>query len=249
MKMKGKMAGRRAVLAVLLLFALSGTLSASNGEENYEWPRSGFLKGTSVNLREKPSTGGKVGGQFASEHEAGELLVTGKFDGGEEFPWYRVISAKFGTGWVYGKFLSVYEAGDPVQRYALKIRADFGISPALALKNWGEPTERAERKKKIPDFNKTVTILTLTFHGHEAVYWDGVLQSLEIPGGPMGFADILMGMDIAEATMLLGEPTREEKYGRFFSSERDDIELEFDSNPAGKGYVITGLSYRRAVYE
>ena len=249
MNMKGEMTGRRAVLTVLLLFVLSGALSASGGEVNYQWPRSGFLTGTSVNLREKPSTGGKIAGRFASEHEGGELLVTAKFDGGEEFPWYRVISAKFGEGWIYGKFLSVYEAGDPVQRYALRIRADFGISPALAVKNWGEPTGRSERKKTIPDFKKTVTILTLTFHGHEAVYWDGVLQSVEIPGGPMGFADILMGMDLAEATMLLGEPIREEKYGRLFSSERDDIGLEFDSNPAGKGYVITGLSYRRAVYD
>ena len=248
MNMKEEMTGRTALLAVLLLFALSGALSASGGDGNYEWPRSGFLTGTSVNLRERPSTGGKIAGRFASEHE-GELLVAGKFDGGEEFPWYRVISAKFGEGWIYGKFLSVYEAGDPVQRYALKIRADFGISPAIAVKNWGEPTGRSERKKTIPDFKKTVTILTLTFHGHEAVYWDGVLQSVEIPGGPMGFADILMGMDLAEATMLLGEPIREEKYGRLFSSERDDIGLEFDSNPAGKGYVITGLSYRRAVYD
>ena len=243
-----RLTGRRTVLAVLLLFALSGALSASGWEEKYEWPRSGFLTGTSVNLREKPSTGGKISGRFATEHE-GEILVTGKFDGGEEFPWYRVISMKFGEGWIYGKFLSVYEPGDPVERYALKIRADFGISPALALKNWGEPTGRSERKKTIPDFNRTVTILTLTFHGHEAVYWDGVLQSVEIPGGHMGFADILMGMDLAEATMLLGEPVREEKYGRLFSSERDDIGLELDSNPAGKGYVITGLSYRRAVYD
>ena len=242
-----RLTGRTALLAVLL-FALSGALSASGGEEKYEWPRSGFLTGASVNLRDKPSTGGKISGRFATEHE-GEILVTGKFDGGEEFPWYRVISMKFGEGWIYGKFLSVYEPGDPVERYALKIRADFGISPVLAVEYWGEPQGRSERKKTIPDFNRTVTILTLTFHGHEAVYWDGVLQYVEIPGGPMGFADILMGMDLTEATMLLGEPIREEKYGRLFSSERDDIGLEFDSNPAGKGYVITGLSYRRAVYD
>lgn len=247
--MKGKMTGVAAVLAALLLLTLSGTIFASDEEETYEWPRSGFLTGTSVNLREKPSTGGKIAGRFASEHDGGELLVIARFNGGEEFPWYRVISAKFGEGWIYGKFLSVFEPGDPVQRYALKIRADFGVSPQLALKYWGEPTGRSERKQTIPDFKKTVTILTLTFHGHEAVYWDGVLQSVEIPGGPMGFGDILMGMDLAEATVLLGEPALEEKYGRVFISERDEIQLEFDSNPAGKGYVITGLSYRRVVYD
>lgn len=112
--MKRKMAGRRAILALLLLFALSGALSASGGEEKYDVPRSGFLTGTAVNLREKPSTGGKIVGQFASKDEAGELQVTGKFDGGEEYPWYQVTSAKFGKGWIYGKFLSLQEASEAI---------------------------------------------------------------------------------------------------------------------------------------
>ena len=112
--MKGRMTGRGMVLALLLLFALSGALSASGGEEKFDVPRTGFLAGTSVNLREKPSTEGKIVGQLPSKDEAGELLVTAAFDGGEEFPWYRVSSAKFGEGWIYGKFLRLGEAAQAI---------------------------------------------------------------------------------------------------------------------------------------
>ncbi|GAB1399542.1 hypothetical protein MASR2M79_03460 [Aminivibrio sp.] len=112
--MKGRMTGRGMVLALLLLFALSGALSASGGEEKFDVPRSGFLAGTYVNLREKPSTEGKIVGQLPSKDEAGELLVTAAFDGGEEFPWYRVSSAKFGEGWIYGKFLRLGEAAQAI---------------------------------------------------------------------------------------------------------------------------------------
>ncbi|MEA4880759.1 MAG: lysozyme inhibitor LprI family protein, partial [Synergistaceae bacterium] len=128
--MKGTMTGRGMVLALLLLFALSGALSASGGEEIYDVPRSGFLTGTYVNLREKPSTEGKIVGQLPSKDEAGELLVTAAFDGGEEFPWYRVSSAKFGEGWIYGKFLSLQEASEAIHPIDAEINRCVDKSPS-----------------------------------------------------------------------------------------------------------------------
>lgn len=128
--MKGTIAGKRVVLAVLLLFALSGALSASKGEEKYEPPLSGSLTGTAVNLREKPSTKGTIVGQLPSKDEAGELRVIAKFDGGEEFPWYRVTSAKFGEGWIYGKFLSLREAPEAIHPIDAEINRCVDKSPS-----------------------------------------------------------------------------------------------------------------------
>ena len=103
--------------------------------------------------------------------------------------------------------------------------------------------------EKIPDFNATIHIVSFSFHGHNATYWNGALQSVEIPGGFMGFGDILMGMDADEAASKLGEPSEREEYGWFFIHERDEIQLEIDRKPAGKGYRVTGLHYRRVVYD
>jgi hypothetical protein len=156
-----------AILAVLTAVPLFATAAA----ENFEWPKAGFVTGSRVNLRNGPSTSAKVVGRFGHDYETGELVVTGTEKTGEEFPWYRVFSHQFGEGWIYGKFLSVEETDSTVRRYVMKIREDFGISPALAVKMYGEPMKREERKVKLPDFNTTVHIVDLFFHGHNAWAW------------------------------------------------------------------------------
>lgn len=234
-----------AFLASILL--LSVPLAANPTVESFEWPKSGMLVGERVNLRAGPSTSSKVIGRFADEYEGGELLVTGRSEGREEFLWYRVISHKFGEGWLYGKYIAVEEPEDPVRRYALKIREDFGLSPAQAVKRYGEPMKRSREKLHIPDVNVTAEMVTLEFHGHTAIYWDGVLQSVEIPAGFMGFADILLGMDFSEAVFRLGTPILQEGDSMIFAYERDEITLAAGMSKGKK--VVSGLSYRRVVYD
>ncbi|HPE66496.1 MAG TPA: SH3 domain-containing protein [Synergistales bacterium] len=234
-----------AVLASILL--LSVPLAANPTVESFEWPKSGMLVGERVNLRSGPATSSKVIGRFVDEYEGGELLVTGRSEGREEFPWYRVVSHKFGEGWLYGKFIAVEEPEDPVRRYALKIREDFGLSPAQAVKMYGEPMKRSREKLHIPDFNVTAEIVTLEFHGHTAIYWDGVLQSVEIPAGFMGFADILLGMDAEEAASRLGTPILRQEDTLIFGFERDEIALT--EGKTGGRTVVAGLAYRRVVYD
>ena len=234
-----------AVVAGVLL--LCCPLAANPTVESFEWPKSGRLTGERVNLRSEPSTSSKVIGRFMHDYEGRELLLTGRSEGREEFPWYRVVSHKFGEGWLYGKYVAVEEPEDPVRRYALKIREDFGLSPVLAVKMYGEPMKRSREKLHIPDFNVTVEIVTLAFHGHTAVYWDGFLQSVEIPAGFMGFADILLGMDAAEAVSKLGTPILQEGDSLIFGFERDEITVA-TGRSNGKT-VVAGLAYRRVVYD
>ncbi len=233
---------------LLLFFLLVCTpLEANPTVENFDWPKSGVVVGERVNLRSEPSTSSKVIGRFAHDYEGGELVVTGKSEGNEEFPWYRVLSHKYGEGWLYGKFIAVEEPEDPVRRYALKIRGDFGLSPALAVKMFGEPMKRTREKIRIPDFNVTAEIVTLQFHGHTAAYWDGYIQSVEIPAGFMGFADLLLGMDAGEAASRLGTPILQEGNSLIFAYERDEIAVA--TGRSGKGKIVTGLTYRRVVFD
>jgi uncharacterized protein YraI len=242
---------RTAWLAAAILAVLTAVpLFAAAAAENYEWPKAGFVTGSRVNLRNGPSTSAKVVGQFGHDYETGELVVTGTEKTGEEFPWYRVLSHQFGEGWIYGKFLSVEETDSTVRRYVMKIREDFGISPALAVKMYGEPMKREERKVKLPDFNATVHIVDLFFHGHTATYWNGALQAVDIPAGFRGFGASVMGMDAGEALSRRGAPSEKESPERYFYiHERDEIDIMFDRAPEDGGGRVTGLHYRRVVYD
>jgi hypothetical protein len=234
--------------AALILFVLfCGPLAANPTVESFEWPKAGMVAGERVNLRAGPSTSSKIVGRFVHDYDGGELLVTGRTKTNEEYPWYRVISHKFGEGWLYGKYLAVEEPDGAVRRYALKIREDFGLSPEIAVRMYGEPMKRNEKKMHIPDFNTTVHIVTLVFHGHTATYWNGTLQSVEIPAGFMGFADILLGIEVNEAVARLGEVSLKEGNSLIFIAERDEITVETEGS--GGRAKVAGLSYRRVIYD
>lgn len=239
-------------LFILILAAVVSVSPAISEDQVFAWPRAGFLVGRAVNLRAGPSTESTIVARFDDEVSAGELLVTARRDG-PDYPWFRVISTAFGEGWIYGKYLHVENEGPPVRRYALKIREDYGLSPKLAILIWGEPLVSEKRQQEIADFNRTVFIETLTFHGHRAVYWDGSLQAVIIEGGFMGFGDILIGMAAHHGVALLGRPFQVAGNRWLFVHERDSIEVEHGR--AAFRYedddeeVVTVLRYRRAVYD
>ncbi len=234
-----------------LLFWGSSACPGDSGESarSYEWPWRGSLQGVRVNLRDAPSAASKILGQFASEVHAGELVVIAESHEGDAYPWYRVVSAPFGEGWIYGKYVVLDESRSPVHRYAMKIREDYGISPALARERYGSPSAFREEERFIPDFNTHVAVEFLAFHGHQAVYWNGVLQSLTISGGFMGFGDIFLGMHPRDVVARLGEPWERDGELWRFADEGDSIEVEWEKGPRGEEDVIVKLTYRRAVYE
>ena len=244
------MKGIRILAGIVFILAAAAPIFADPTAESFEWPKAGVITGSRVNLRSGPSVSSKPVGRFSHDYETGEFVVTGKSETGEEYPWYRIISVEFGEGWIYGKYIFVEETDNTVRRYVMKIREDFGISPALAVKMYGEPMKREERKVKLPDFNTTVHIVDLFFHGHNATYWNGALQAVDIPAGFMGFGDIIMGMDAREALSRLGAPSEKESPERYFYiHERDEIDIMFDRDPEDGGGRVTGLHYRRVVYD
>ena len=91
-----------ALLCLALLPACAGALELA-----YQQPKEADLSGTNVNLRSAPSTGAQTLGRFADRADAGELLVLAESKDESGNLWYRVIGARHGEGWVFGKYVSI----------------------------------------------------------------------------------------------------------------------------------------------
>lgn len=241
-------------LATALLIALMAALPAAAMDEIYYWPLAGTVKGTNVNVRGGPGTSFKAVGKISGGEGAAPIPVTGIADTGEKYPWYRVESRSFGQGWIYGQFISAEEAKTPLMRHALRINADFGLTPSLAVKKLGKPEKQENEKFHIPDFRLTVAVTTLFYSGFKTVYWDGGLKSVIISGGEASFGDITPGMAAEAAQSMLGEPAgRDGKDLLYYGSDseeylsRDEIILRIA--PGSSGDQVAGLEYQFAVFE
>lgn len=233
---------------ILLLFiTLCTQATAEPLIRYYTWPQEGTLTSDRVNFRSEPSTSSAILGRFDDRYDADELIVTGSAEDSDGALWYKVVSFRFGEGWLHGDFLRAEEPTDAVSRLALKVRADYAISPSLAVKWFSEPMERKRQRIPLPDFNTVVQAETLVFHGHTAVYWDDRLQSVEIPAGFMGFGSIMLGTDAAEVDKSLGEPLLREGDSLVYAYNSDEITVTI--REGGDGPIVTKLFYRRAIFE
>ena len=83
------------VVAVLLLSAAPPAFGDSLG----------YIEGTNVNLRSKPSVSSGAVMQF-SGGDLVKIIEKAPLKGGEKYPWIRVTAGDGTTGWVYGQFLA-----------------------------------------------------------------------------------------------------------------------------------------------
>ena len=245
---------KKNVFFAALLVLLLAALPAAAMEEIYYWPLAGTVKGTNVNVRGGPGTSFKAVGKVSGSDGAAALPVTGRADTGEEHPWYRVESRDFGQGWIYGRYLSAKEPLSAIERYSLRIKADYGLTPSLAVKKLGEPEGRENRKLHIPDFNLTVAETTLSYPGLEIVYWDGQLTLIVISGGDAAFGDIAPGMAVTDAFHLLGQPSVRDGDSLFFyrsdsAGGRALDQITLHTEAGSDGGLIAGLEYRFSIYD
>lgn len=238
-----------AALAVLLL-----ALPAASGEEIYYWPLAGTVKGTNVNVRSGPGTSFKAVGRVSGGEGVPAMPVTGRADTGEAHPWYRVEHHSFGQGWIYGQFLSAEEVRGGLARYALRIKAYYGLTPSLAVKKHGKPERQDTKKLHIPDFNVTVAVSTLFYRGFEAVYWDGQLKTVAVSEGDAAFGDITIGTGVKEALSLLGEPADRDGnrllfYGPFSEETRSQDEIILETVPGPAGDQVGYMEFQHIFYD
>ena len=123
-----------ALLCLALLPACAGALELA-----YQQPKEADLSGTNVNLRSAPSTGAQTLGRFADRADAGELLVLAESKDESGNLWYRVIGARHGEGWVFGKYVSILPDAGFTAAVCRRVRFASRRGRFLAVRSRFEP--------------------------------------------------------------------------------------------------------------
>jgi len=233
-----------ALLCLVLLPACAGALELA-----YQWPKTAELSGTNVNLRSAPSTGAPQVGRFADSTDAGELLVLAESKDEAGNLWYRVIGVRHGEGWIFGKFVKILPDDGPVASVCRRVRADYGVTPALAKARFGDPVRVDARKFTIREFNVTVNETRCSWPGHEAVFWTAGsmterLRLLRVPNRGEDFGGIAVGMTTDELKEILGAPEESQPDLWIYTDGRVDS-LSFG---IAEGRIAS-MEYARALFE
>lgn len=233
---------------VLFCLALFPTCAGAL-ELAYQWPKAAELSGTNVNLRSAPSTGAPQVGRFTDPTDAGELLVLAESKDEAGNLWYRVIGVRHGEGWVFGKFVTIRPDDGPVASLCRRVRADYGVTPALAKARFGDPVRVDARKFAIREFNVTVNETRCSWPGHEAVFWTAGsmterLRLLRVSKEGADFGSIAVGMTTDELKEILGAPEESQPDLWIYTDGRVDS-LSFGV----RGGRVASMEYARALFE
>ena len=243
--------------AALILLATLPTGAAESRVHPEDWPLPALLISGLTPLHAQPDANSDViatlhGPTIAGDESdvpeepvAGwcrELTVTSRSVDAENRPWIRVQCDQL-QGWVAEDRISPDETASPVTRLGVRVRGDYGPREDLAVALFGPPMSQSTRTMHIPDFNHTVGITTLAFHGHEAEYWDQKLRVVTITGGFADFGGISPGLSVQELSSALGTPHHQTDTLWGYHHELDEFEFTI------LGDSVTGMRYRRAVFE
>jgi hypothetical protein len=233
-----------ALLCLALFPACAGAIELA-----YQWPKAAELSGTNVNLRSAPSTGAPQVGRFADPTDAGELLVTAESKDEAGNLWYRVIGARHGEGWVFGKFVKTLPDDGPVASVCRRVRADYGVTATLMRTKHGEPERTDARTFTIREFNVTVNETRCFWSGHEAVFWTTGsmkerLRLLRVSKEGADFGGVSVGMTTGELKEILGAPEESQPDLWIYTDGRVDS-LSFG---IAKGRIAS-MEYARALFE
>lgn len=238
------------LIALLCLAALPACAGAL--ELAYQQPKEADLSGTNVNLRSAPSTGAQTLGRFADRADAGELLVLAESKDESGNLWYRVIGARHGEGWVFGKYVSILPDAGFTAAVCRRVRADYGVTSALAKARFGEPARTDARTFAIREFNVTVNETRCSWPGHETVFWaraDGGyggdrLRLVRVTKTGADFGGVAVGMTTDELVAILGEPEEKGPDMWLYTDGRVDS-LSFGI----RGGRVASMEYARALFE
>lgn len=221
----------RLYLLVLLLPALLTGAPYSACGEPIEPPAAGFVSGNNVNVRGTPSLSGAVVGKL-SEKEGEELIVIGNSRGTDEESWYHVLSESLGEGWVSARFLRLEGEKDPLWRFFLTLRRDFGVTRAEAQKRLGTPLKKEERTRT-PEDTKMKALETEFFYPDgSVVYWTfsgrDALCGFDFEGGERHFGPLAMGDSPDRTEEVLGAPMQVKNRVWTYFSGMSRIHIRFD---------------------
>lgn len=220
------------LLALLLPVFLAGAPSSAFGEP-VEPPTAGFVSGNNVNVRGTPSLSGPVVGKLSGKGEE-ELVVIGISQEKDGDNWYHVLSENLGEGWISARFLRLEGENDPLRRFFLSLRRDFGVTRAEAGKRLGDPLKNEERIRTLGDMKIKAVETELFYPDGRVIYWTfsgrDALFGFDFEGGERHFGALAMGDSPDRTEEVLGPPVQVKNRVWTYFSGMNRIHIRFDRN-------------------
>ncbi len=195
--------------ALLLTAGVVDASGAPSREELLERPAAGVIAGANVNVRDRPSTKGKVLGRLGEDGYWEELVVVDAAPGEDGQIWYKILSEKLGEGWMHGRYLRFEGLDDPLGRFFVLLRRDFGTNPAMTQQRLGKPLKTERKTFRPEDYPEDVTSVELRYPGGSVVFWImrkvPFLVAADFEKG-VAFGPISFGDGPEKVERLLGEP-------------------------------------------
>ena len=196
-------------VCALLLTSAADASGAPTREELLERPAAAVLTGVNVNVRDRPSTKGKSLGRLGEDGYWEELVVVDAARGEGGQIWYKILSEKLGEGWMHGRFLRFEGLDDPLGRFFMTLRRDFGTNPQMTEQRLGKPLKTERKAFRPEDYPEDVTSVELRYPGGSVVFWIirkvPFLVAADFEKG-VAFGRISFGDGPEEVERLLGEP-------------------------------------------
>ncbi|OPZ60581.1 MAG: hypothetical protein BWY88_00457 [Synergistetes bacterium ADurb.Bin520] len=222
-------------LLVVAPLGATGDFPAPGREELIERPAAGVIVGRHVNLRDRPSTEGKILGRW-EDGEQEELVVVDAARGEDGQTWYQVLSERRGEGWVHGRFLRFEGVDDPLGRFCMMLRRDFGTEPSMTERRLGKPEGVDYRTLRPEDHPGEVTAVELRYSGGRVVFWiteEGpFLTEVDFEGG-VSFGPISFGDAPGKVERLLGAPHGVDRSTWTYHSGMRRVIIGFSFDPEG----------------
>ena len=218
------------LLALLLPVLLMAAPSCSAGEAPLPLG-AGFVSRNNVNVRGTPSLSGPVLGKL-NVTEGEELIVIGMSEGEDGEGWYHLLSESLGEGWISARYLRLEGENDPLLRFFLALRRDFGVNRAEGQKRLGKPLKKEERTFTPEDSKIKVVETELFYPDGSVTYWTfsgrDALFGFDFEEGEMHFGPLAMGDDPDRVEEVLGAPEQVKNRVWTYFSGMSRIHIGFD---------------------
>lgn len=217
------------LMLLLLVFWMGAPLTA-RGESNLPLA-AGFTSRNNVNVRGTPSLSGPLVGTL-SDRAGEELIVIGSSEGQDGEGWYHILSESLGEGWISGRYLRLEGENDPLWRFFLALRRDFGVNRAEAEKRLGNPLKKEERASTLEDKKIKIVETELFYPDGSVIYWTfsgrDALFGFDFEGGERHFGPLAMGDDFDRIEEVLGAPEQVKNRVWTYISGMSRIHICFD---------------------
>ena len=242
------------LLSVCAFLLTSGIAAGASGapsrEELLERPAAGVVAGSNVNVRDRPSTKGKSLGRLGEDGYWEELVVVDAAPGDDGQIWYKILSEKLGEGWMHGRFLRFEGLDDPLGRFFMTLRRDFGTNPAMTERRLGKPLKTERKTFRPEDYPEDVTSVDLRYPGGNVVFWImrkiPFLVEADFEEG-VAFGPIAFGDDSEKVERLLGDPHEVRNRVWTYHSGMRRVHIGFGLGPNGEA-AVNRLIFERDAY-